>query len=70
MASSCPPASHPGWQAGANYRVALFPDGVTAGGTVNVTQLQIASAEVIPAGTSVIVTKAGPNYVMQVAVWL
>lgn len=64
--------------AGATYRATLFPKG--PGGspskTVDFTQLQIDLAEIIPAGTWVMASKAGQDengnsiYVGQVAVWL
>lgn len=55
---------------GSTYQVRLYPDSVAPGATVAVTQLQIAVGESVPAGTWVIVTKAGSRYVMQVPVWL
>lgn len=55
---------------GANYKVQLYPDGVTPKSTVDAVQLQIDPAEKIPAGTWVSATKVGAKYVLFVPVWL
>lgn len=51
---------------GSSYQVSLLPDNKV----VLVTQGQILNTEQIPAGTPVVVIKAGSSYFMQVPVWL
>lgn len=53
------------------YQVAVYEDGLSlAPTTQTVTQLQIASDAVIPAGTWALVGKINDEYFMQVPVWL
>lgn len=57
---------------GANYMVDLYENGpsLPKTRTVPVTQLQIASTETIPSGTSCVVSQAGAVFIMQISVWV
>lgn len=55
---------------GSTYVVTLYPNGVTAGGNVTATQLQIASDETIPPDSWGFAVLVGGRYFIQFPVWM